>query len=101
MTTQPQVKRTGLEALFLNRSDERHPLVVAIVAALRQELEEMRQANDAPEGIQDTTLRRGEIRFAKRILARLEVGPESRQSAPMWPESAFSADEYVGPLTGE
>jgi len=77
-----------------------YPAVRRIAALLAQELQEMREANDSPESIQDTTLRRGEIRLAKRILARLEVGPESRQSEPFWPESA-SADNYVGPLSGE
>lgn len=95
-----RITRTGLEALLLNLDEKNHPLVKRLVAVLHVELTEMRQANDAPEPIQETTLRRGEIRLAKRILARLEVGPESRQSEPAWPESA-SVDEFVGNLNGD
>ncbi len=97
----PAVTRTGIEAIVLTREELMYPAVRRIAALLAQELHEMRVANDNAESIQDTTLRRGEIRLAKRILARLEVGPESRQSESfVWPESA-PADDYVGPLSGE
>lgn len=85
----PDVK-TGLAGLVLTSADLDTQLWKRIATALEQERDEMRMKNDSSTlNVADTTLLRGEIRLAKRILARAdEVGPESRQSEPNWPESA-------------
>jgi hypothetical protein len=80
-----------LKELFpLTIAERQHdPRVQSLRRALEAELQALRIANDASEGIAETTLRRGEIRLAKRILAHLEVGPESRPSDADGAELAF------------
>ena len=87
----------GLAAFTVSRQDNESPVWRRFIACLREELAVKRMQNDAPATIQDTTLLRGEIALVKRILARAdEVGPESRQSEPQWPESALPARAVTG-----
>lgn len=91
----------GIERLRLPMEQRRFdPLAQAMVAALNQELDALRAQNDHPQTIGEITYRQGGIAMLKRILAQLEVGPESRESEGQSPESPF-ADGPVGPLDGE
>lgn len=92
MSNQQERRETGLSGLKLTREEVHGLLWRRIEAALREELTEMRAKNDSSLlNVADTTLLRGEIRLAKRILARAdEVGPESRESEP-WGPSLQSA----------
>lgn len=75
----------------LTREEARSPLWQKLAPFLVAEIKSMREANDSLTlSIADTTAKRGEIRFAKRILALAdEAGPEARQSEADGPESAF------------
>lgn len=75
----------------LTREEVRSSLWQRLAPYLVQELAEMRAQNDSVTlSIGDTTAKRGEIRFAKRILALAdEAGHEARQSEANSPESAI------------
>ena len=95
----------GIERIALPLAQRRHePVLQIIVSALKEELLELREQNDMPDTIGNITYRQGGIALLKRILARLEVGPESRQSEGFnAPESAFPTDPDfgAGPLNGD
>ena len=62
-----------------------------LLSAVDGELAAMRKQNDFPEKIEATTLLRGRIDLAKRILALSdEVGPESRASEALSHESQIA-----------
>lgn len=85
-------KLLGISGLNFTRDELRHPLVQRILRALREERELARDHLESPANIEQTTLQRGALQAVKKILARAdEVGPESRQSEPEWPESASRA----------
>lgn len=66
------------------------PFLRAEIAAIHEQLE----SPSLP--INETTVKRGEIRFAKRILALAdEAGQEARQSEADGPESASPASRWV------
>lgn len=103
----PSIKYTssGIERIALPLEQRRmEPTLKIIVSALKEELSELREQNDTPDTIGNLTYRQGGIALLKRILARLEVGPESRQSEGYAPESAFQAGDHefgAGPLNGD
>lgn len=77
--------------LTLSREEARSALWKKFALWIEGEIEQMREQNDSVSlGIAETTAKRGEIRFAKRILALAdEAGQEARQSEAQGPESAF------------
>lgn len=80
MSSPDFAKNTGLAgfAESLTLADIRHPLWLRFMRSMQEELEYTRQQNDQHQDIAMTTLRRGRIELAKRILALAdEVGPES------------------------
>lgn len=88
---------TGLGAFALTRQDRESPVWQRFVALLRDEQAKLRRQLEPVQNIESTTLLRGELQLVKRILARAdEVGPESRQSEPQGPESAFPARSATG-----
>lgn len=73
---------------YLSRAEAESPLWRRFHEHLGNELERLRRQNDSAEKIEPTTIRRGEIALAKRILALSpEVGPESSESEGDAPES--------------
>ena len=79
------------------REDMRAPALQKLLAALAEERELLRTRLEYPQNIESTTLLRGQLQAVKQILARTEeVGPESRQSEAVGPESAFSARAATG-----
>lgn len=80
---------TSLSELHLKPSELNSPLWKRIEAAIRGELEAMRKQNDdTGMRIDQTTILRGRIDLAKRILALSEeVGPESQESEAIGHES--------------
>jgi hypothetical protein len=92
MSKIPAATPSLLDALRFTDLEARTPLYKKVRAAVQAEFEELRDKLLHPSNIETTTLLRGEVRLAQRILARLdEVGPESRQSEPVGPESASPA----------
>lgn len=79
----------GIGGLQLTPEEARSALWQRLSAALSEELAIAREQNDHPMNIVDTTVLRGRIALLKQIQARApEVGPGSRQSEPVRPESA-------------
>lgn len=63
----------------LTAADENNPLWLRIRGMLEAEVEVLRLKNDSDQNIAATTMLRGEIRLAKRMLAlAVEAGPTSR-----------------------
>jgi hypothetical protein len=75
----------------LTRAEAQSALWKRLAAWIESERNQMRVQNDSTTlSIADTTAKRGEIRFANRILALAdEAGQESRQPEAVSPESAF------------
>jgi hypothetical protein len=93
MPTGPSTQDRGLTAFraSLRPQDVRSELWQRLMAAIEDERTMMRAQNDSDMNIAETTLLRGQLRLASRILALAdEVGPESRQSELEKPESASS-----------
>jgi hypothetical protein len=89
--------QTGLARFVLRKTEREHFLVKRFEQALREERETLRTQLEHPGDIAATTLLRGQITLLKRILARLdEVGPESRLSEALSPESAPPAPTAGG-----
>lgn len=97
MTSAAEIKRNlaianaaprGLAGLRFTPQDMDIPAVQKLLAALRDEQALLREHLEPVQNIESTTLLRGQLQAVKQILARAdEVGPESRESEPVWPES--------------
>lgn len=84
------IRTKGIAGFQMSPEEARSPLWQRFEAALREERAITREHLEYPQNIEQTTLLRGQLQLVKQILARTdEVGPESRQSEPAWPESAF------------
>lgn len=82
----------GVAALRFTIEEQRHPLFKRFVQAFAEERQSLLEANAHPQNIEQTTLLRGQLILLSRISARTsEVGPESRQSEGIAPESASPA----------
>lgn len=81
-----------LNDFVLGQADEQNPLWLRIKGMLEAELEVLRLKNDSDQSIAATTILRGEIRLAKRMLAlAVEAGPTSRHVDVDDADSAFPA----------
>jgi hypothetical protein len=79
-TPKPDYLRDALAMAGMTRHDMSSPAMGKFMAAMESELQRLREANDHSDDIKETTLRRGEIAMAKRILALTrEVGLESAE----------------------
>lgn len=80
-----------MSTLNLTREEARSALWQKLALWIEGELADLRTQLESPTlKIDGTTVMRGEIRFAKRILALAdEAGQEARQSEAQGPESAF------------
>ena len=78
-TPKPDYLGNALAAVGMTRHDL-SPAMLKFMTAMESELQRLREANDHSDDIKETTLRRGEIAMAKRILALTrEVGLESAE----------------------
>jgi len=79
-TPKPDYLGNALAAVGMTRHDLSSPAMLKFMTAMESELQRLREANDGSDDIKETTLRRGEIAMAKRILALTrEVGLESAE----------------------
>lgn len=91
------IRSKGIAGFALTREDRDSFLWRRFEAAVREERELLRGQLEHVQNIESTTLLRGQLQAVKQILARAdEVGPESRQSEPIGPESAFPARAATG-----
>ena len=79
-TPKPNYLSHALAAAGMTPHDLNSPALAKFMTAMESELQRLREANDSSDDIKETTLRRGEIAMAKRILALTrEVGLESAE----------------------